>query len=521
MTRGASPLRLGALLALACAWGLPSQAFAQAAQAPSEPVGPLALPAAPPPVTSSAFTSWALAQLAAGRAGEVTLPAELPASNALGLGEVLSQVQRSFPVLLAAQEEEALAEADVRSAKGAFDIAWRTRATAVPLGAYPTVRLDSVLEQPTPLWGVTVFGGYRLGVGNFADYDGKATTNDLGEVRAGAAIPLWRNGPIDRRRANIERAELGRSVAKLTVSQQRIEIVRAASVRYWDWVAAGRRRTIFADLLRIAVDRDAGLARRVLEGDLPEIERVDNERAILQRKGQLAQAERTLVQQGFELGLYLRDDQGRATAPDRARLPGAIDEPAPLTNRTREAEVADALARRPEVARLVATRKQASVELAWAQNQLAPALDLQAVVSADLGAGSDKRGKPELEVGLLIDIPLMVNVAGGRVDAANATLRRIDQQTRFARERVETDVRDALNALEIAEERVKLARQEVEVARRLELGEQRKLELGDSTLLIVNLREQATAEARLREVDALTDWQKARAAYDAATARSR
>jgi len=34
----------------------------------------------------------------------------------------------------------------------------------------------------------------------------------------------------------------------------------------------------------------------------------------------------------------------------------------------------------------------------------------------------------------------------------------------------------------------------------------------------VNLREQATAEARLREVDAVLDWHRASAAFRAATA---
>lgn len=444
-----------------------------------------------------------------------------PAAEArpLGLRQVLESVERRFPLLLAAREEEALAKADVRSAWGAFDVSWRTRAGGTPLGGYQSLRLDSVFEQPTTLWGVTVFGGYRLGVGNFAEYDGKLATNDLGELRAGIGVPLWRNGPIDRRRANIDRAEEGQKVAKAFVAQQKLEFARSAAGRYWDWVAAGKRREVVSDLLRIAKDRDSQLASRVVKGDLAEVERLDNERAVLQRMGQLAVADRALVVSSLELGLFLRDEDGDVITPRPGDLPSELPEPGPSGAGTVAAEIQGAIARRPETLRLEAQRKQAKIELRWAENQLMPAIDLQAVVSADLGAGSDKRGKPELELGVLLDIPLQANVAGGRVDAAKAQLRRIDQQARFTRDRIATDVKDALNALDNARERVALARKEVELARALEKAEVRKLELGDGTILFVNLREQQTAEARLREVEALADYQKALAAFRAATAR--
>jgi hypothetical protein len=53
----------------------------------------------------------------------------------------------------------------------------------------------------------------------------------------------------------------------------------------------------------------------------------------------------------------------------------------------------------------------------------------------------------------------------------------------------------------------------------VEAAERTNFDLGNSTILAVNLREQASAEAASREVDARADFHRAVAAYLAAAAR--
>ncbi|HEX2570313.1 MAG TPA: TolC family protein, partial [Polyangia bacterium] len=223
----------------------------------------------------------------------------------LSLEEVIASVERRYPLLDAARAERRVADAELLAARGTFDPVWRTRFGGTAYGYYPSLRLDSWVEQPTPLWGATVIGGYRLGLGKFASYDGKQETNGGGELRLGLQVPLLRNGPVDRRRANIERAALGQSVADLNLLEQRLVAVRAASQRYWEWVAAGRRLAIARRLLQVAIARDAAVATRVERGDIPQIERTENARAILQREAQVVAAERALEQARIELSIYL------------------------------------------------------------------------------------------------------------------------------------------------------------------------------------------------------------------------
>jgi outer membrane protein TolC len=60
---------------------------------------------------------------------------------------------------------------------------------------------------------------------------------------------------------------------------------------------------------------------------------------------------------------------------------------------------------------------------------------------------------------------------------------------------------------------------EVKAAEELARGESKRFELGDSNLIFVNLREQNAADAKVREIEALQDYQKAFVAFEATLAR--
>jgi outer membrane protein, heavy metal efflux system len=206
--------------------------------------------------------------------------------------------------------------------------------------------------------------------------------------------------------------------------------------------------------------------------------------------------------------------------PDESRLPERF--PEPDLSIQQQADVDAALSRRPDVQRLVTQKKQQEIELAYQKNQLLPGLDVGAIFTQDIGDTQrpelQKLKQPELEFSAVLDVPLLYRAPIGRINGARAALSKLDAQLQLARDRVSVDVRDALSALAAANERITYTRQEVEVSMALEKGERTRFDLGDSTLLFVNLREQATAEARMREIDSLNDFQKALAALRVALA---
>ena len=451
--------------------------------------------------------AWALLALVAGAAPGDTLTLE----------QVLASAERHHPLVLASLADARAAEGEATAARGAFDPAVKLRGSATPLGGYANGTVDAVVEAPTPLWGTSLLAGYRAGFGTFPAYDGDRETEPYGELRAGLSVPLLRNGPIDRRRATIERTALGRRLAALAVDQQRLELSRAAAVRYVRWVAAGERLALARGLLELARVRQDQVVERSKRGELPTIEVLDNERAMLQREATVVAAQRAVVETALDLSLFLRRDDGAPRVPAAAELPPRLPT---ASEEVPAAAMEEVLARRPDVARLQATREQAGVEERLSRNQLWPGLDLQATVSKDLGPVPDSKLHPaELKLMLWFDVPILFRQPLGRLRAAEAQREKADALLRLQRERAEVELADALSALRAAAERARLLARELEVARQLEVAERARFDLGDSTLLFVNLREAGTFESAQRELEARLDYHRAMADFRLAAAQ--
>lgn len=444
--------------------------------------------------------------------------APLPrAAAALELAQVLSSAERLAPPLVAAQQELAAAEASRLESQGAFDPSWRTRASAVPLGYYATGRIDTLVQQPTDVAGLSGFAGWRLGAGNFAVYDGKAATAEWGELRAGLALPLLRDRAIDKRRADRAVGSLEPESARAALASARLELRRAAAVRYWAWVEAGQQVQIAQRLLQMAEGRDAGLAERVRRGDLAELERLDHRRAVLARQAQVVAANQRLQTAALELSLYLRDDRGEPQVPGAEALPAALPAAVGLPEAA-SAAVLRAQQRRPDLQRLEVQQRQLQVQAELADNGRLPAVDLQAAVSRDLGGGPKSLAPLEFEVAVMVDVPVVGRVPQAKAQAARARLARMHAQVQWLRDRVAVEVAQVQAEFSAALQRVALAEQELGQARALADGERKAFALGNSTALVLNLREQAEAEAELKRVAALLDTQRAWAVWQAVTA---
>lgn len=438
----------------------------------------------------------------------------------LTLQNVLESVNRSYPPLLAAMRDLDVAKGDLRSAFGRFDTTFRARFDADQFGFYDNERFDVSVEQPIASQGATFFTGYRLGDGSFASYDGKLETRSLGEVRGGVRLPIFRDRAIDSRRAELRKADLGVDSARLSIDQQKIVILQLATQRYWSWVASGQRLRIAESLLKIATDRDTFLRDSVKLGQLASIEVTDNERAILQRRSNIVEAERGVQQAAIDLSLFYRDANGNPLIARNEQLPALFPAQEALTDSRLKDDIGTAIARRPELQRLLVQRKQTEVDASLARNQMLPNVDLLMSFTAEGGSGNVKRGPQELRASLVFELPFQRRVADGRLQAAQARISQFDQRERFQRDQITAEVQDAISAVQAAYRRSRLIHEELEVARRLEDLERSRFELGDSTLFLVNLREQATFEAGVREVAAQSDYFRSYALYELALANA-
>lgn len=453
-------------------------------------------------------------------AAQVIPPPKVEPRTWLTLDAVLASVERHYPPLLAALQDRVIASSDVLIAEGRFDLSMKAGWEGDYLGYYENQIFKSQVEQPVQFQGMSFFSGYNIGSGSFASYDGKNQTDSGGEYRAGMRAPLLRDRAIDSRRADLKKAVIGRRIADLGVDQQRLAILQLATRRYYDWVAAGRRFEVARDVLRAAETRDQQLRATAEAGQIPQVDVTDNMRAIYTRRGQVVEAQRGLQLAAIELSLFHRDARGDPQLPSESMLPPDFPVMREITEERMKEDIDLAQRRRPEIQRFSAQRSQVEVDRRLAENQLQPNVDFTLSYTKALGDRVVRRGPDDLVASVIFDLPLQRRAAKGRNASALARIEQFDQRERFARDQVVAEVRDAYSALVAASQRAKLLRQEVEVAMELERAERQKFQLGDGTLFLVNLREQATFDTAIREVSAINDYFRALALYEFAIAEA-
>lgn len=435
-------------------------------------------------------------------------------ADVLRQADLEDSVRKSYPPLLAAFKEVNLANADALAAKGKFDLRLKGRAENNALGYYENRVVDVGVEQPLRWGGADLFGGWRIGQGTFPVYEGKYDTRSGGEYRVGARLPLLQDRTIDTRRADLSKTAIGQQTAGLSVEQQRLAIMNSALQRYWLWVAAGNRLTIARGVLQTAQSRQSLLDLGATSGQLPAIEAVDNRRAILQRQGQVVEATRALQAAALDLSLFYRNAAGEPIVPSESELPPQVEEsqvpdPGDIT-----ASVSLALEKRPDAQRIAAQRAAAEVDLKVARNQKLPDLDLTVSFTSEKGTSATvRRGPQEFRAGVVFDLPVQRRQAEGRIQAAQARIAQYQQREKFAKDSIREEVQDAISALTATSQRLQLAQEELRVTQQLEAAERNKFDLGEGTLFLLNLREQATLESAIKNVTALADRQRAVAVY--------
>ena len=432
----------------------------------------------------------------------------------LTLAEVLQSVLAHYPLLQAIERERGVAAGRFTSALGAFDTNVAMSGNALAPGTYENYRSDLGLTQQFMFGGISAFGGYRTGFGDFPTYNLAQKTADVGEFRGGLTMPLARNRDIDRARATHAQAQLDIRLAEPVIERSRLDYMRAAARAYWNWLGAGERFGASERVLQLAIDRDEQLELKVNAGAVANIERVDNQQNIAQRNGFLVQADRGIQQSTIDLSLYHRDASGRPLLARRSRT-RPLPKPVQPTMAIYEQALARAFAARPEFRRLGLQKEKLIVERRLAANQTLPGIDGQIVGNQDAGYGKSPFSGPEgldrqvLQAALVFQMPAQRRDARGKLQTLDAQLMQLDRQLTFANDQVRAEVQDAYSMLERAYEFHRQVFKRLELARLVADAEREQLRLGRSDVLRVTLREQTKFEADVAEISARQEFWRA------------
>jgi outer membrane protein TolC len=439
----------------------------------------------------------------------------------LTLEEVIGSVRGRYPPYLAALIQQDVMNGRATQALGAFDTRLGVEGNLRPAGFYDSSSVLGLIELPFGQWGGSVYGGFRSSGQNLADYDKNRTPPD-GQALVGFRLPLLRDGIFDKRRADLFKARIDQELADPLILRQHIDFIRASTVAYFNWLAAARRLGLAEQLLGVANDRGDAIAEMVARGAQAPIVEVDNRRLIVQRQLGVVSARRTLEAASITLSLFLRDADDQPVRVERDRAPDRFPPLEAPPRSQLEVDLAKATMLRPEIKQVELLMEKAGVDRRLARNTLMPNLDLS-VEAAQAASGAGARStkdieRGEVQAGIVFRLPLQRREAKGRVEETEAEIQRLFLDLDFARDQVAASVRDAASAIQAARELIQQTDLNVELAVELERAEAERFNEGASDLLALQIREQATFDARQIQVEALADFFRARALYRAAVA---
>ena len=437
-------------------------------------------------------------------------------AQVLTLDEVLQSSATHAPAILEAMTRVRQADGRRLTAEGAFDIVFEGDAKSRLLGFYDGTVIEGGASRPFTTNGGGLYGGYRVSRGDFPVYEDKSFTNRLGEIKVGAVFSLMRDRLIDERRGRLGIAEADIALARLDREMVAIGVQRRAIDAYQTWVAAGMRVGVYRDLLSLASARQASIERQIELGARPDILSTENRQNIVRRQSLLVRAEQELATAANALSFYLRDANGERVVPAATRLPGAFP---PL----RLPPLGPDLSRRidrPDLEAILVRLDQTEVRRLLAENEMRPRLDVRAETAKDVGPvglGGASRTPLEGIVGLRFSVPLERRQARGRIAEAAAEADGLRLRRRLIGDQILVEVNGLAIQATAADRLVTLAIDETALADRMAQAENRRFTLGASDFLVVNLREETAADARLRQLDAEYRRSAARAELIAAT----
>jgi outer membrane protein TolC len=358
-----------------------------------------------------------------------------------------------------------------------------------------------------------------------------------GNVRYSFTQHLLRNFGRAINTHEIRVARNNQNISEIQFEQNVINLVVQAQKAYWDLAFNAEDIKVKQRSLDLAQKTLSENEVQVRVGTMAPIDLVQAESEVASRREAVIVSTYTQVQ---------AEDQTKKLITSQSD-PGMVLARLSTVQSAKRPEVGDALGieealrialeNRPELRQLALELKNKDVDIEYTKNQLLPNVDFTAVYRQN-GVGGTARdfsgtvtegGLSDAfrqlfgynftgyEVGVSVQIPLRNR--GAQADNARAvTEKRItEQRLNSVTQQIALEVRNALTQVEMNRARIEAAEKARELAERRLESEQKKFDLGASTVRFVLEEQRNVAQAQTNEVAALVNYTKSLVDFDRAT----
>jgi outer membrane protein TolC len=384
--------------------------------------------------------------------------------------------------------------------------------------------------------------------------------------------PLWRNLLYDSNRHQIDVAKKNRSLTDEQFRQRVMTVVQQAEQAYWELAYAYNNLQVQLDAVRIGIQQDESNRRQEEQGLLAPIDVVAAQTQLANFEVGAYAAQSALTAAENTLKELVLPDRSDATWSSALIPTTPEDVNAPIT--PLPDAIAEAMANRPEIAQVKINGEINEKDIRYYREQTKPQVNLTALytraglagvvlppgpnpftlafgpLTNQINALSTLAGIPGLpaisfgsgavppvlvgnyghslatiwdgdfpttEIQLSIALPIRNRTANANLGKSLAETRRIKNQMQQTEQNIQSDVRTAMETLQMAQLRLQAAQVARESAEEQYQSEQRQFRAGTSTLFLVQQRQATMITARSQERRSQSDLSEAIALLQLAT----
>ncbi|MFN4079416.1 MAG: TolC family protein [Saprospiraceae bacterium] len=367
-----------------------------------------------------------------------------------------------------------------------------------------------------PTWlGLEFKAAYNQANGVFLNPENKLP--EIGQGSLGLSWTLGQGLIIDERRARLRQGRIGIEQAQAERDNRLNDLCFAAANVYWNWSAFQAQYDIFFEALRQARIRHEGLVESFLQGDVPAIDTLETYIQLQNREIDLNFAENDLRNALLDLRNFLWNEQNEPLAlvqPLRAATLAL-----PLMSPPSADELADQ-ARTSHPILLSTFRKMdiLRIERQLKAEMRKPVLDLNYNA---LGSGLvffEQPGAPvfggNMKWGATFAYPILNRKARGALQIADIKIAQTEYELREKQWSIENKIRQYANELTTLQQQTILFRNITDNNRTLLDAEIERFNFGESSVFLINAREQRWLDAQIKYVKLLALYYKTRAGLD-------
>jgi outer membrane protein TolC len=355
-----------------------------------------------------------------------------------------------------------------------------------------------------------------------------------GSLNVSITQPLLKNFLMNDDKRQIELSIVNNDSTRASTLATVSTTISSVEDAYWDLLAAWRNVAIQEDALHQTVLQQQSNVRQAKRGAAAPIDAVESSTQVAVYQQNVFSALQTVSELQNQLKSLIVTDPGDPIWAANL-VPTSAVLSLPQTPSVASL-LATAMQNRPEVRQAIDAQKQADVNRAYAKNQLLPQADLQLTYNGNGFAGN---ALPPLggvfgtatpppyydgtygqafansgrfstySAGIQVSLPIGNNTAKGALGVADEQEHIAAVQRLGTAERIQYEVRNAVQSYQAALARLFAARQAREASAQVLASEERKFLNGESTTFLINQRQVEFVQNEGLELQAQTDLNKA------------